>query len=128
VVSGQAASTATTVAAEWARGRTTVGFPGGSFTMDFDTAYVLASQKNRKDRWTTRIERFRTKSHKSSPFDFSRESGNAYTVAWLRDLSDHVRSGVEYVRVTGNRPALAGSGFDPRTGGSTITVELRYGW
>jgi hypothetical protein len=129
VVSAEAGSSSTTtVAAEWARGRTSVGFPGGSFTMDFDTAYILASQKKGKDRWTTRVERFTTKSHNHLRFDFSRESGNAYTVAWLRDLSDHVRSGVEYVRVTGDRQGLAGSGFDTRTGGSTITVELRYGW
>ncbi|HSP15258.1 MAG TPA: hypothetical protein VLV78_10950 [Thermoanaerobaculia bacterium] len=129
VVSAEAGSTpTTTVAAEWARGRTAVGFPGGSFTMDFDTAYVLASQKRGRDRWTTRIERFSTHAHKRSPYDTSRESGHAYTVAWLRDLSEHLRGGVEYVRVTGDRPGLSGTAFDVRTGGSTITAELRIGF
>ena len=110
------------VAAEWAHGSTTVGFPGGSFTMDFDTVYLLLSQKRGTSRYTARVERFSTRNHLKRPNDQSREHGNAVTVAWLRDNSDHLRSGLEFVRVKGDRPAAP----DPRTGGSTITLELRY--
>src|ERR1700694_3752907 len=35
-----------TLAGEWAKGWTAVGFPGGTYKMDFDTAYVLLSQKS----------------------------------------------------------------------------------
>ena len=80
--------------------------------MHFDTAYVLLSHKSGMDRWTGRVERFKA----------GDEHGHAYTVAWLRETSPHVRSGVEYVRATGNQPLAP----DPRTGGSTITIELRY--
>ncbi len=126
IISAEAGGTRpTTVAAEWARGSTAVGFPGGSFRMDFDTAYILASRKTGRDRWTTRVERFSTHAHRRSPFDSSRESGHAYTVAWLRDLGEHLRGGLEYVRVTGNRPGLEAAGLDARTGGSTVTAELR---
>jgi hypothetical protein len=111
-----------TVAAEWAHGSTTVGFPGGSFTMDFDTVYLLLSQKRGTSRYTARVERFSTRNHLKRPNDQSREHGNAVTVAWLRDNSDHLRSGLEFVRVKGDHPAAP----DPRTGGSTITLELRY--
>lgn len=123
IVGGQLGSTSTTtLASEWAWGSTEIGFPGGSFTMDFNTVYVLLSQKRGPTRWSARVERFSTRSHRRRTNDLSRESGNAITVAWLRDSGDHVRTGLEYVRVHGDRPAA----LDLRTGGSTITLELRY--
>ena len=123
IVGGELGSTGlTTLLGEWAYGTTELGFPGGSFTMDFDTAYLLLSQKSGMDRWSVRAERFSTRSHDKRPNDFRRESGHAYTVAWFRDTSPHVRSGIEYMRVKGDRPGIS----DPRTGGSTITVEVRY--
>ena len=123
VISGEVGSTSpTTLLGEWAHGTTELGFPGGTFMMDFETAYLLLSQKTGTDRWSVRVERFSTRSHDRPPNDFSRESGHAYTVAWFRDTSPHVRSGIEYMRVKGDRP----SATDPRTGGSTITIEVRY--
>ena len=89
--------------------------------MDFDTAYVLLSQKRGPDRWTARVDRFSTRDYEKPDPDFSREHGHAVTIAWLRDVREHVRAGLEYARVKGDRPAP-----DPRTGGSTITLELRY--
>jgi hypothetical protein len=113
VISADAgASSPTTLAAEWLYGTTTVGFPGGSFQLRFDTAYALLSHKSGMDRWTARVERFKA----------GREHGHAYTIAWLRETSPHIRSGIEYVRATGNQPLAP----EPRTGGSTITIELRY--
>ena len=94
----------TTIAAEWARGSTTVGFPRGTFKLNFDTAYILFSSKRGVDRWTTRVERFKTGDDES----------RAVTVAWLRDIGKQVRFGAEYVRVSGDRK------------GSMITAELRY--
>ncbi len=129
IVGAEIGSTSpTTAAAEWAKGRTTLAFPGGTYTMDFDTSYLLVSRKYGKDRYTTRIERFSTRSHKPSPDDMSRENGKALTFAWLRDLSEHVRGGFEYVKVDGDRPGAALGGADPRTGGSTITLELRLAY
>ena len=111
-----------TIAAEWMSGSTQLGFPSGSFTLDFDTAYLLLSHKSGASRWSARFERFKTENHLRRSPDSHREHGNAWTIAWLRDNSDHLRSGLEYVHVNGDRPAA----LDPRTGGSTITLELRY--
>jgi hypothetical protein len=123
IVSGEWGSTGPTILlGEWVYGMTQLGFRGGSFTMDFDTAYLLLSHKSGTDRWSVRVERFSTRSHNRRPLDFSRERGHAFTLAWFRDTSPHVRSGIEYLRVKGDRP----SATDPRTGGSTITVEVRY--
>jgi hypothetical protein len=126
IVSGEVGSTAdTTLAAEWAHGSTAIGFPGGSFTMDFDTAYLLASHKLGHERLSARVERFSTRDASHPADDGAREHGHAWTVAWMHETSARSRTGIEYVRVIGDRPGLAPE-FDPRTGGSTITLEFRY--
>jgi hypothetical protein len=112
----------TTLAAEWAYGSTQLGFPGGTFKMDFDTVYLLLSQKRGTSRWTARVERFTTHNHKRPPGDVNRERGSAITVSYLNESSTSFRSGLEYVYVKGDRLAAP----DPRTGGSTVTLELRY--
>ena len=123
IIGGELGTTGpSTVAAEWMSGSTEVGFPGGSYTMDFDTVYLLLSQKHGPSRWSMRVERFSTRSHAHFPNDQNREHGNAVTIAWLRDSGDHLRSGFEYVRAKGDRPIAP----NPRTGGSTITLEVRY--
>jgi hypothetical protein len=131
VISADAGSKSpTTVAAEWAYGSTAVGFPGGSFTMDFDTEYVLVSHAFGHERLSARVERFSTRDASRPSVDFAREDGRAWTVAWMHETSARSRTGLEYVRVTGDRPGIANSYppavFDPRTGGSTISLEYRY--
>jgi hypothetical protein len=128
VASGEVGSTsATTLAGEWAYGSTAVGFPGGSFTMDFDTEYLLLSHKFGTERVSARVERFSTRDASRPADDGSREHGRAWTLAWMHDVNANARTGIEYVRVSGNRPGLAPD-FDPRTGGSTVTLEYRYGF
>ncbi|HXH40393.1 MAG TPA: hypothetical protein VNN08_17315 [Thermoanaerobaculia bacterium] len=128
VVSAEAGSTSpTTVAGEWAYGSTAVGFPGGSFKMDFDTEYLLVSHKFGTERISARVERFSTRNALHPANDDAREHGRAWTVAWMHDAGARSRTGIEYARVSGNRPGLAPD-FDPRTGGSTVTLEYRYGF
>jgi hypothetical protein len=130
IVSAEVGANAdTTLAGEWAHGSTEVGFPGGSFTMDFDTAYLLASHKFGHERISGRIERFSTRNDVHVVPDGARENGHAWTVAWMHEANAHTRTGIEYVRVDGDRPGAAtffSPGFDPRTGGSTVTIEYRY--
>ena len=94
----------TTFAAEWASGDTTVGFPGGSFKLGFNTAYALLSHKFGAERVSVRLERYAT--------DF--DHNNAFTVAAFHDVNPKMRTGLEYVRANGEN------------GGSTISLELRY--
>ena len=94
--------------------------------MDFETAYLLLSRKQGAERWSVRGDRFSTRNHLHRANDGSREHGTAVTVAWLHDVSKQLRAGAEYARVKGDRPGVASDGFDPRTGGSTVTLELRY--
>jgi hypothetical protein len=117
-----------TLAGEYAKGWTRVAFPGGTYRMDFDTAYALLSEKQGTQRYTVRLERFTTRSHISTPDDRGREHGTAYTIAWFHEPDQHFRTGFEYMKVKGDRPGVAAEGFDPRTAGSTLTVEFRYGF
>jgi len=126
ILGGEAGSTGpSTVAAEWMRGSTKVGFPGGSFTMNFDTVYILGSHKFGNERLSARIERFTTSNASHPAVDSARENGHAWTIAWMHETTPHTRIGLEYCRVSGDRPGLA-PGFDPRTGGSTVTAEYRF--
>jgi len=106
-----------TVAAEWMDGDTTVGFPGGTYTLHFTTAYLLGSYKPGANRLTVRIERF------SGNDD---DHGHAWTIAYFREPNDRVRAGLEYVRVNGAFPAARGVIGTDQTGGSTLIAELRY--
>jgi hypothetical protein len=115
-----------TLAAEWMSGETTVGFPGGTFTLDYTTIYLLGSYKMGQQRLSARVERFATRNHARSNPDFSREHGHAVTIAWFHEPGDHARYGVEFVKVNGNHPGAAGIGVPLNTGGTMITAEARY--
>ena len=106
---------------EWAKGNTTLAFHGGTFRLDFDTIYLLASRKQGKDRYTTRIERFHTRSHQSISPDASKEQGKALTASWLHDINEHWRGGLEYVRVDAERPGIPSDG-------NSIIIELRVAY
>jgi len=105
-----------TLAGEWMSGDTTIGFRRGTFTLDFETAYLLGSYKHEHDRLSVRVERFSTSVN---------EDGKAWTVAWFRERNANLRAGIEYVRVSGDRPDATGFGVI-QTGGSMVTIELRY--
>ena len=122
VVSASAgASGPTTVAAEYARGATTVAFPGGTFQMNFATVYLLLSHKQGADRFSARVERFTTNGAVYDPGDDTRERGHAVTVAWLHDSGPHLRYGLELARVSAHRT-------DSTPGGSAATAQIRYGF
>jgi hypothetical protein len=105
-----------TLAAEWLSGNTTVGFPGGTFTLHFHTIYLLGSYKPKNDRLSIRVERF---------FTTTPDRGHAYTFAWFHEPNDRLRAGVEYVRVIGaGFPAQIDVPFG--LDASMLSAELRY--
>src|SRR5207248_1384522 len=155
IVSAEAGSAAdTTIATEWMRGSTAIGFPGGSFTMDFDTVYLLGSHKFGHERLSARVERFSTTAASHSVPDVARAPGHARKprrttlprcVAFASQFllsrlprrfspnppstftasSPHVRS-TPAASLHGSRAALDASIAVPRT--STIIAFSRSAW
>ena len=112
ILGGEVGSTTpTTLAAEWMKGDTTLGFPGGTFTLHFETYYVLVSKKIGIDRFTTRLEKFTTN------YETDKHHNSAITLSWLRESQGRIRYGLEYVKVKGDDPV-----------GDTLTAELRIGF
>jgi hypothetical protein len=128
VIGAQAGLTSpTTFAAEYARGKTGMGAPPIFVNADFWTWYLLVSHKTGHERFSVRYDGFSTTDRDHAPLaETNTEHGRAWLFAWLHDVSENVRLGAEYVRVTGDRPAAAESGFSPVTDAHTVTVELRY--
>src|SRR2546421_959768 len=73
---------------------------------------TLFRSKVGQDRISGRIERF-------SGDDGDR--GHAWTVALFHEPNEHLRGGLEYVRVTGEFPFAVGT--TPRTGGTMRSEE-----
>ncbi|HEX2123306.1 MAG TPA: hypothetical protein VHL59_16870, partial [Thermoanaerobaculia bacterium] len=89
-------------AAEYMTGSTGMGFAPAFVQADFYATYLLLSQKLGRNRWTARYELFGTQEQDFSLAERNDESGRAWTLAWLFDVSDALRAGVEFTRVTGH--------------------------
>jgi len=116
-----------TVAAEYCWGATGMGHPPHFVQMDFATWYVLTSYKRGNDRYSIRFDTFSATDRDHVAEDNS-EHGHSWVLAWMHDLTPHVRLGAEFAQVTGSRAAAQQSGFSPNTDGRTVTVEVRYGF
>ncbi len=115
---------ATIAAIEYMSGKTGMGPPNsnGFVNADFYSAYLLLSHKSGRNRFTFRYDSFNTEERDFSPAERNDEHGRAWTLAWLVDLTAHIRGGFEFTQLTGTRPAV----FDPSIDGRSVAVEIRY--
>lgn len=112
----------TIVAAEYLDGKSGMGFsPGGFVQMDFYAAYALVSHKLGRNRFSGRFDWFSTTDRDHSIAEINTEHGRAWTLAWMVDVTPHVRTGAEFTQVTGTRAGIGP--FD----GHSVAVEVRYG-
>lgn len=109
----------TTLAAEWMRGATAMGFrPFPVVEASFDSWYVLVSHVVGKNRFSGRYDWFRTKDLARivpEPYD---EHGKSWTLTWFHEVTPHLRAGAEFTQVTGVR--------DDPIDGRSVSLELRY--
>jgi hypothetical protein len=110
-----------TLAAEYMTGSTGMGVVPAFVQADFYATYVLLSAKRSRNRWTARYELFGTQERDFSLAERNDESGRAWTLAWLFDVTASLRAGVEFTQVAGHR------GSESMTGRAT-TLEARYRW
>ena len=116
----------TIVAAEYMNGTTGMGPPTrASVQMRFDAFYVLTSHKSGRNRFSARYDRFSTEDLDGSIAETNTERGNGWMFAWLFDLTDRIRTGIEFTQVSGRRIAAEESGFDGDADGRSVMVEVR---
>lgn len=118
----------TSVATEYLRGATYMGLPfwKANVDADFDAFYVLVSQKLGRNRFSARFDRFATREGDHSRAERNDEDGRSWTMTWLYDVRPHIRAGVEFTQVTGDRPGNIESGLPTQFDGRSVTAELRY--
>jgi hypothetical protein len=86
----------------------------------FSSTYLLTSYKRARNRWTARYEVFATEEQDFTPLgEDNDESGRAWTLSWMFDVTPAVRGAAEFTQVTGDRYATS-------TTGHSVTLELRY--
>ena len=116
------------VAAEYMTGDTGMGLAqfGAFVQIDYYAAYALVSEKRGRNRFTARFDLFNTEEQDFSLAENNDESGRSWTLAWLYDITPSIRGGLEYTQIVGKHEAALESGFDPDTGGRSVTLEARY--
>ena len=98
-----------------------MGFaPAGFVQMDFHAAYALLSHKRGRNRFSGRLDWFSTTDRDHSIAEINTEHGRAWTLAWLYDVTPHIRAGAELVQITGTREVIGS------IDGRSVAVELRY--
>ena len=99
---------------------------GRPVIVEFDSAYLLLSQKRGRHRYSARVDGFRLLDEDGSDGERSDEEGFALTAAWLYDLTARIRTAIELSHVSGESNLARESGFDPDTGGTSMLLEVRY--
>ena len=120
----------TVLAAEWLRGFSGMGpflerFGTRVVLVGFESAYLLLSHKRGQNRFSARLDAFSTDDRDGLGSN-STEDGMAWTLAWLRDLTPHIRTALELTQVSGDNTLAAESGFDEKTDARSVILEIRY--
>jgi hypothetical protein len=92
-------------ATEYLRGETYMGLGTPFVAADFWSTYLLLSQKVGRNRFSARYELFSTVDEDHSAAEVNDESGRAWTLAYLFDVTPRLRAGAEFAQVTGHRVA-----------------------
>jgi hypothetical protein len=116
-----------TLASEWMYGRSGMGDPRlTAIDIDFHSAYLLASYKTGRNRFSGRYEVFATQDRHPVAGERYDEHGRGWTFAWLLDVAKHVRGGLEFTQITGTHQEAEESGFSPVIDGRSVILEIRY--
>ncbi len=92
--------------------------------LDFRAGYVMLAVGDAKARVSARYDRFDT-TDRDGGGEPNDETGRAVTFAFLTQVSDRLRFGIEYLDLKSQRPAAQFSGADPNTDARLVSVELR---
>jgi hypothetical protein len=107
---------------------TTIGeyTPGIQFQMSYRTGFALASYEWRAQRFTARLDEFRTRQltgYYGPPAD---ENGHAATLGWSYGLGDHWQVAAEWLRVWSTFPPRVLYGVPASIPATQYQIAVRY--
>ena len=111
------------VAAEHMFGDTYMGLETNPAFVEaaISTSYLLVSAKRGRNRWSARYEIFSTKDEDETLLgENNDESGRAWTLTWMFDVTQAIRAAAELTQVTGDRAE------GPSLTAHSVTAEVRY--
>lgn len=114
--------------AEWTEGRTVMNFPGMPWVKaDFRAAYLMGSLHGPIGRWSLRHDRFHVDDQLGNiGWGLFDDRGQSWTLAWIMDVANHSRFGLELLWLSSNRIVAGQSGFPVDTDGAKLSLEWRY--
>lgn len=114
----------THIIAQWMNGRTILELPIHK-TIDFSSAFLLASRTWGDHRFTLRFDWFETADKNNILADTS-ERGTAGLAAYTRTINDQLALVAEILTIRSKRPSLAASGLDPNETDVQTQIALRW--
>jgi hypothetical protein len=114
--------------AEWTEGRTVMNFPGEPWVnADFRAAYLMGSLHSPVGRFSLRHDRFTVDDRlENINWGVFNDRGQAWTLAWIMDVAEHSRVGVELLWLSSNRIVAGQSGLPVDTDGTKLSLEWRF--
>jgi len=117
--------------AQWMSGYTLMGPVIASFGTrpvddDFEASYLMLTRAFDGYRISLRFDDFEVRDNDRLPNDNNSESGDAITLAYIRELSPSLWLAVEWLRVDSDRPARAYLGLAPSSTETVLQAQLRW--
>ena len=113
---------------EGTRGQTKMNFPGSPWVdVDFDAVYLMASLATDYGRWSLRHDRFGAADRiGNASWGIFDDRGQAWTLAWIHQLAERHRLGIELLWLDSQRPVALQSGRSLDASGTSLTLEWRW--
>lgn len=116
--------------AQWMRGTTAMGpvLRNGRrpIDVDFESAYMMLTREFRTYRLSLRFDDFEAYDADLLPDDDNNETGDAITLAYIRELRDGLSLAVEWQRIDSQRPARAYLGLAPDSTEQMLRAQISW--
>ena len=117
---------------QWMRGQTVMGpFIRGAHVVDAEyfSNFALLTKTIGRHRFSARYDHFEVEENDQVPLDENRETGHAWTAAYIFAASKHVGLAAEWLQIRSNRPAWA---YNDLATSKTerqlqLSLQLRFG-
>lgn len=118
-----------TAISQYMQGDTAVGASAdgrGFIIADFESWFLLLSQKHGPHRYTARYDRMNTETVRGARYFDSHQDADAWTAAYLFDFTDHWQFAAEAIQLSGTLRQRAGLGLPASATERLLQIAARY--